>query len=102
MIRSTKTVNLVWRKLIRIDGSNSKDLEKLPAQKKFIDWLESIGIKHPYKEKGQFSKQSDPNFSLNSLSGSKAKKVAKLINSDALSSLSDGHVIACLFNDYYR
>jgi len=95
-------INHVWRKLIREDGSNSTDLEKLPAQKKFIDWLESIGIKNHYREKGQFSKNSDPNFFLKSFSGSKAKKVAKLINAKALSSLSDGQKIAALFNDYYR
>jgi len=88
--------------LIRDNGSNSKDLEKLPAQKRFIDWLKSIGIKNPYREKGQFSNKSDPNYSLKSLSGSKAKKVAKLIKAEAISSLSDARKIACLFNDYSR
>ena len=56
-------LHLVHRLLLIEDlssNNNSKDLDKLTAQKRLFDWLESIGVKNPYIPKGQDSKPSHP------------------------------------------
>ena len=67
-------MNLTHKELIRIDDSKTSDLNKLHAQKQLIDWFKSIGMKNPYKLKGQNSKESDPKVMLRSFTGSQFKK----------------------------
>ena len=95
-------MRLSYRKLIRFDNSKLTDLEKLPAQKKIIDWLISIGIKNPYKVKSEDSKESDPYFTLKSFSGIKCLKISQLIHYHVLTDLKDGKKITDLFNNYFR
>ena len=52
--------------------------------------------------KGQNSKESDPNISLKSFSGSQFKQIAKLLKEDSISQLPNSKEIVKLFNDYYR
>jgi hypothetical protein len=95
-------IKLTYRKLILFDNSKSTDLNKLKSQKKLIDWLVSIGIKNPFKVKGEGSKESDPYFTLKSYSGKRCLKISKLIHNEILSDLKDGDEIVALFNNYFR
>ena len=95
-------MRLTYRKLINYDNNKSADLNNHPAQKKLIEWLVSIGIKNPYKVKGEDSKESDPHFTLKSFSGKRCLKISQLINNQVLSDIKYGKEIVSLFNNYFR
>ena len=72
-IRIVETIlELTHRQLIKFDEKKSSDLNRLPNQKIFFEWLISIGIKKPFSQKGQSSKDSDPDFKLKQLNGNNA------------------------------
>ena len=99
-------LHLVHRLLLIEDlssNNNSKDLDKLTAQKRLFDWLESIGVKNPYIPKGQDSKPSDPDYKIRkNLTGDDCLKIAKNFNKDVIPNNKDNVIIAQIFNDYYR
>ena len=77
-------------------------MEKLPAQKLFFKWLESLGLTTPYKRKGQSSNIKDPNFILRRFSGKQCKKITKSFNKEAIPCLKEADQIVWIMNNYYR
>ena len=96
-------LKLAHQKLIKLDNSKSRDLKKLPAQKKLLDWLASIGLKNAYKLKGESNRDSDPTVLLKSFTGSHCKLIAMHMKKQVLEDLGEtGDKIVWLFNYYFR
>ena len=95
-------LNLTHKDLIKVDNSRSTNLDLLKAQQNMFNWLKSIGLKNPFRTKGQNSKDSDPSFMLKSFSGTQFKKISQLLNEKSISHLPNSKNIALLFNNYYR
>ena len=95
-------LKVTHRLLIKQDKSDSKDIKLLPSQNKMMLFLQSLGIKEPFRQKGENDKLSDPNMILKTFSGSKAIKIALHMNKTALEDLKECEKIALLLNNYFR
>jgi hypothetical protein len=102
-IRIPNTIlGLIFFDVMKHDLKNSKNLDDLPNQKAFFEWLEEIGIKKAFKVKSADSKATDPNFMIRDFTGSENEKICSLINSSAFPSIKNGSKYSKLLNDYYR
>ena len=97
-----KLISLVWFDLMKLDNKDSSDLNELPAQRTFINWLIKNIRANPFSTKGPDSPKSDPNIKLKTFNGSQSKKIYQLVAKEEFLNSRKSEKYANLLNDYWR